>query len=62
MFKRAGSNPRDSTHGSDRSIDSTHHRPISVTTVNVPNGQSSQVPPPTTPRVRRSVRSFFLLT
>lgn len=58
MFKRAGSTPRDSTeriHSSD-----TNQRPISVTTVNVANGQPSQLPPPTTPRVRRSVNLLFL--
>lgn len=50
MFKRAGSSSR--ANSSERILD-TVDRPVSVTSV-VSNGQS-QLPPPTTPRMRRSV-------
>lgn len=52
MFKRSSSSTRESV---ERNFSDSSQRPISVTTVNLPNGQTQQLPPPTTPRLRRSV-------
>lgn len=49
MFKRSSSSTRDSV---DRALSDSGSRPISVTSLPVGNGQ---LPPPTTPRARRSV-------
>lgn len=52
MFKRAGSTSRDSV---ERNFSDSGQRPISVTTVTVSAGNGNGLPPPTTPRARRSV-------